>query len=513
MFRTLYYSKKIDIYYSLNSIIYYLRKLPIFKDLMTDNIYKSNIIKVIFGIFSILFSIIKKIIFKGIYFIIIFNISINISSNPYSFFHVFFIFSIIGMLIHNSILNSNIKNYLSINIFNMDAKDYVRSILFFNCLSNFIFNFIFLYMFSNNLYTSVLLSVLQVFLRIIGESIDISYYRKNNKLWVDNTFLYFTILIALLLISCTPLVGFVITDRIIIISLFLCFIISIISLIYLNNIKDYKIILKRMNSLDNIMNNDDSRYNFVDVNDKDIKIDSKKINNKNGYDFFNTIFFERHKDILLRSSRNYSIIIFIVYVVLAILCFKNSDYSKNIELFLNNRLGWFVLIMYFINRGSIVTQAMFYNCDHAMLEYNFYREPKVIVGLFKKRLETIIKINLIPSIIIGIGNITLLIIVGNYNVFNIIFGFLFIIFLSIFFSLHYLVMYYLLQPYDKDLKVRKISYSIVSILTYYVCFKLSSISFSSFIFSIIGLLFTVVYIIIGVKLVEKKAPLTFKIYK
>ena len=111
-----------------------------------------------------------------------------------------------------------------------------------------------------------------------------------------------------------------------------------------------------------------------------------------------------------------------------------------------------------------------------MLEYNFYREPKVIVGLFKKRLETIIKINLIPSIIIGIGNITLLIIVGNYNVFNIIFGFLFIIFLSIFFSLHYLVMYYLLQPYDKDLKVRKISYSIVSILTYYVCFKLSSIS-------------------------------------
>ena len=276
---------------------------------------------------------------------------------------------------------------------------------------------------------------------------------------------------------------------------------------------DYKIILKRMNSLDNIMNNDDSRYNFVDVNDKDIKIDSKKINNKNGYDFFNTIFFERHKDILLRSSRNYSIIIFIVYVVLAILCLKNSDYSKNIELFLNNRLGWFVLIMYFINRGSIVTQAMFYNCDHAMLEYNFYREPKVIVGLFKKRLETIIKINLIPSIIIGIGNITLLIIVGNYNLFNIIFGFLFIIFLSIFFSLHYLVMYYLLQPYDKDLKVRKISYSIVSILTYYVCFKLSSISFSSFIFSIIGLLFTVVYIIIGVKLVEKKAPLTFKIYK
>lgn len=513
MFKTLYYSKKIDIYYSLNSIIYYLRKLPIFKDLMTDNIYKSSFVKTIFGIISIIFSIIKKIIFKAIYFIIIFNISKYLSSNNYSFYHVFFVFSIIGMLIHNSILNSNIKNYLSINIFNMNPKDYVKSILFFNCISNFIFNFIFLYIFSKNITISLLLSLLQLFLRIIGEGIDISYYRKNNKLWVENTFVYFTLLILLLFISASPFIGIIINNNIIIISLVISFIISIISLIYLNGIKDYKIILKRMNSLDNIMNNEDSRYNFVDVNNKDIKIDSKKLDSKTGYDYFNTIFFERHKDILLRSSRNYSVIILIVYVALAILCIKNTAFSKNIDFFLNNRLGWFVLIMYFINRGSIVTQAMFYNCDHAMLEYNFYREPNVIIGLFKKRLETIIKINLIPSIFIGIGNIALLLIIGKLDMFNTVFSFLFIIFLSIFFSLHYLVMYYLLQPYDKSLKVRKVSYSIVSILTYYVCFKLSSISFSSFIFSIIGLLFTIVYIIIGLKLVEKKAPLTFKIYK
>ena len=31
-------------------------------------------------------------------------------------------------------------------------------------------------------------------------------------------------------------------------------------------------------------------------------IDNKKIDGKNGYDLFNTIFFERHKEILLRSG-------------------------------------------------------------------------------------------------------------------------------------------------------------------------------------------------------------------
>ena len=513
MFRTLYYSKKIDIYYSLNSIIYYLRKLPIFKDLMTDSIYKKSFIKTIFGIISIILSIIKKIIFKAIYFIVIYYISTLLSKDTYSFYHVFFVFSIIGMLIHNSILNSNIKNYLSINIFNMNPKDYVRSILFYNCISNFIFNIIFIYIFSKNIVISLLLSLFQVFVRIIGESIDISYYRKNNKLWVENTIVYFSLLIVLLLLSASPYIGIIINNTVIIIGLIISFIISIFSFIYINSIKDYKIILKRMNSLDNIMNNEDSRHSFVDVNNKDIEIDNKKIDKKDGYDYFNTIFFERHKDILLRSSRNYSVIITIVYIVLLIICLKNSAFSSNMNFFINNRLGWFVLIMYFINRGSIVTQALFYNCDHAMLEYNFYREPNVIVGLFKKRLGTIIKVNLIPSIFICIGNILLFFITNSFNLFNILFSSLFIIFLSIFFSLHYLVMYYLLQPYDRNLKVRKVSYSIVSILTYYVCFKLSGIAFSSFIFSIIGLIFTMIYIIIGIKLVEKYAPLTFKIYK
>ena len=64
--------------------------------------------------------------------------------------------------------------------------------------------------------------------------------------------------------------------------------------------------------------------------------------------------------------------------------------------------------MYLINRGSVVTQAMFYNCDHAMLRYNFYREPDVILGLFKKRLTMLIKINLLPAIVIAIGSIVLL---------------------------------------------------------------------------------------------------------
>ena len=47
MINVLYKTLQIDVAYSVNSFIYIIRKLPIFRDLFTDDIYKSKIIKTI----------------------------------------------------------------------------------------------------------------------------------------------------------------------------------------------------------------------------------------------------------------------------------------------------------------------------------------------------------------------------------------------------------------------------------------------------------------------------------
>ena len=56
MINILYKTLQIDVAYSVNSFIYILKKLPILKDLFTDDIYTSKIIKSIVGIFGLLFS-------------------------------------------------------------------------------------------------------------------------------------------------------------------------------------------------------------------------------------------------------------------------------------------------------------------------------------------------------------------------------------------------------------------------------------------------------------------------
>lgn len=66
-------------------------------------------------------------------------------------------------------------------------------------------------------------------------------------------------------------------------------------------------------------------------------------------------------------------------------------------------LPYFVFIMYAINRGTGFTQALFMNCDHSLLTYSFYKQPKFVLKLFQIRLREIVKVNLLPAAVIGGG--------------------------------------------------------------------------------------------------------------
>lgn len=514
MFKTLYYSLKIDTFYAINSFIYTLRGMPFIKDVLSEEILNSKALKVISGLIGVVLTAFKMFISRFIYFLVLYYISLFLFKETVYFDHVFLIFSLIGLFINNKLLNTSVKKYLAISVFNMNAKDYLKYNLFWICLTNFILNMFYCYLFGFGIIHSLYLVILQISIRIVGEAFNIWYFRRKNNFWYNNTILYFSILGLLLACLFLPFTGVFVGYNVIKYFTYIFILFGVFSYTYINSFNDYKVIHKRLNSLKNAVEKDDVNSNyFVEVKDKDIKINNKKLDNKNGYDYFNIIFFERHKDILLRSSRNTSVVLIFIYAVLSYIVCADKIFASDVSYFLTNRLGVFVLLMYFINRGSVVTRAMFYNCDHAMLKYNFYRESNVIVGLFKKRLKTIIEVNLLPAFVVGIGNIVLLIITGNFNLLSLSTMFLFIILLSVFFSLHHLVMYYLLQPYDEDMKIKKLSFSICNVITYLLAFYISKFILSSFSLSIFGLVLCIIYMIFALKLVEKYAPITFKINK
>ena len=168
--------------------------------------------------------------------------------------------------------------------------------------------------------------------------------------------------------------------------------------------------------------------------------------------------------------------------------------------------------MYVINRGAGFTQALFMNCDHSLLTYSFYKKPKFVLRLFWIRLREIIKINLPPAAIIGGGLAALLYATGgtddptDYAVIIVS-----IICMSVFFSMHYLTIYYLLQPYNAGTEIKSGTYQLIMSATYLVCYFMMQVKMPTKVFGLAAIAFCVVYCAAASVLVYKFAPKTFKI--
>lgn len=518
MFNILKMTYKIDMTYAINSFIYSIKHLPIFKDLFPDNsLYKSKKLKAVIRILGILLSSARVILYKILYFWTIYMIASYLTPKNITtgILHIYFIFTTLGIIINNKILTTNTKKYFSIVLFNMDAKNFMKANFWSDRIINFILHSICLWFLIKS--PSIFIFTIFMFLgRFLGERINLLYYKKYKMPIIYNYTIYWTVLFLSLGACLLPLIDTQVSKEVVLVIDMIMIPIAIVCYYGLVKIDNYKLIYKRMNTkvaaLNSNQSKDYSRQAIVDIKEKDKRIDEKKLKGKKGYDLFNTIFFERHKEILLRSAKWLAAISLLIIVVVGILMIASPTLQKSLNNFLLNNIAWFVIIMYFINRGAIITQAMFYNCDHSMLTFNFYRNPKVILNVFKTRLLTVSKVNLIPAVVIAIGlPILLYISGGTTNILDYISIPIFIIVLSIFFSIHYLVIYYLFQPYDKNMKMKSITYSIISAMTYIISYSLTDFRMSTTMFSILAIIATVTYSIIALVLVYKKSPQTFKI--
>ena len=75
MINALVKTLQIDLNYSVNSFIYILSRLPILKDLITNDAYKSKFIKTIVGIIAVILSSIRALALKFACFFVILYVS------------------------------------------------------------------------------------------------------------------------------------------------------------------------------------------------------------------------------------------------------------------------------------------------------------------------------------------------------------------------------------------------------------------------------------------------------
>ena len=252
---------QIDYAYSVNSFIFVLQKLPIFNDLITKDAYSSKEIKKIVGFFGLTFSALRALFLKFMYFFAIFYLSIKISPENIvkSFFHIYFFLTILGLFINNKLLNTSKKKYFSLILFNVDDSKFLKALIFWLQFTNLILNSICILFFmfimeSPNVLYGLILLILSYSTRLIGEALNVKFYKKYNYIWYSNSSLYFPILIGLLLLAILPVIDIYIRFRYIAVITIILFILSIPSLLYLLKIKDYKLMYKQLSMVTKVMN-------------------------------------------------------------------------------------------------------------------------------------------------------------------------------------------------------------------------------------------------------------------
>lgn len=521
MLNTFLISYRLKNAYRVNGIIYGLKQIPIIKKFLPVSLYKNNLLKAIANILSTIWEVISIFLGKIIYFAIMIILPLMFINNDNinAFLQLLLFLSIGGAIFNTGIFSPSKDKYYAVILMKMDARELVLSQYIYVLIRHYIGYFTcFIVLSYGYPFDTWLCFVLP--LGIIGLKLAIVVYHliifdKKNIVHSETNNSPIVIIVSILfLVTAYVTVYFklICPTKILLIIYCVAAIAALLAIVYVLKYKYYHQLAHKLLIGANTLINFDQQKIIADSYQKVITLDTNITSNKTGFEYFNELFMQRHKKIIWKAAKRQTVIAGVIVIIILTILATDSTIINDASSVLKTMLPYMVFVMYLMNTSKNVTQAMFINCDHCMLTYSFYRIPKNILKLFQIRLRELIKINLLPTLVVGIGyGMALLISGGITQLFSAVIAFVSIISMSIFFTTHYLILYYLLQPYNAYTEVKSPVYSVITSLTYIVCFYFTKVKLPILTFGILCILFCISYCIISCILVYQKAQTTFKI--
>ncbi len=523
MNKTLKMSFSLKNTYRVNAILFSLKQIPLLKRLFPATLYKTKGLKIFANVLCVLWEIITLFLGKFLYFsFIIWAIDTHYKNLPQNeiFIHILLFLTVIGTFLNNNLFNATKDRYYAINLMRMDAREYTL-VNYFYFILKLIIGFIpFTILFGINkglpLWFCLLMPLCIAGIKLSITAINLREYEKRGYAYKENKllkFMYGWIILFLIIAYIPPFLGFVLPLALSMVILLAFIPLGAISILKLISFREYHAINKEsLAELTNQMDNTVKNQQLKKLNAENISSDTSISSKRKGFEYLNELFIKRHKKILWNSTKRITYVcILLIAIILAWINIQPSIKTVVNEVIIT-WLPYCTFIMYIINKGSMFTQALFMNCDHSLFTYSFFKQPKFILKLFNIRLRELIKINIVPALVIGIGLALILFASGGSdNPLNYLVLIVSILCMSLFFSIHYLTIYYLLQPYNIGTELTSGTYQIVLLLTYISCWALMRLRMPTLIFGLMTIVFCVIYSIIASILIYRLAPKTFKL--
>lgn len=528
MLKTLKLINLIENRIKINALIYVVKQLPLIKTLFHSFEYFDYSKKEKMTILAVFLEFLKQQLIVCVSFLL--GIGLVLIHLPKyiegiqiydAFLTMFFCFYfILGALTNSLVFERSEGRYICVKRFHMDAKEYFLAQFLNRHLWNLIgeipvFSFT-LHYFGIDIIPIIILLIIKEIFGAFGEMLHILLYEKKNKIIDENIFCSFTLKLVVIVsgyLSVILLRDFHYSSFFLIAAGTLALAGGVIGILYLLRYQNYYEICQRMDTLDELAVDG----NEIEKNMHLSKIQKEHISEKksettdisdNPFEYITALFFKRHKKLIYKPIVTMVVLAMLLLLVSIGCKLWGASPKVSFEAELLKYYSNVILIIYGFSNVRKVTKIMFYNCDCNMLQYTFYKEKLALVATYLSRLTKLIAANILPCAAFGM----VLIIDGflfSISLQLTIIISIFMVMISIFFTVHELFLYYMLQPFHAEKSVSKPTYSFIQMLTASFCVAAAQLPLGPLPFLILAVVITILYMGISTYLVFRFGEKTF----
>lgn len=564
MLKCLYHEFQLSFNQGVNQIIYSIINFRPLRGLISEEWYVRRDIKRVLGIFWLIWRALVDIFKKLSYFLLVICVPTLIMKNILKYnqaaaagsilWSFFFLNCMFGSFVHSHIVTSGTQEqYVLLNLLRIDARKYFLTEILWEYGKQTIYYSLLFFTIGVKIWHCparlvLWLMICYICFRPIGEAVrlklceryGIPFYEYSKA--AEGGYYNYCIVIVLLAYGCYPVLSLVqgtpgkVYNPVFDAGLYSTVILGIILILaaaagvwavrYLRSYPDYTQVARRMYNLSRINEAVEAAetaksaaYQFDEDDVEESELCGRIFQDKQGYDYLHALFFYRHKKLVGRQVRIKTFLAGLVFgvggiaLVVANLLLSASDFqsmSSRVWTVINQCLPILVFIMYCASSGQSLTQAMFYNCDASLLKYGYYRVSDAILTSFRIRLWYMLRAELpMAGMMCGGFLVDALLLRRFGNLWQILAVMCCIASLTVFFSIVFLCMYYIFQPFTEGGNITGVGYKICTAGLYFLSYMCLQIKTPPAYFAVLLLTVTVLVMFLSMVLVWRMAPRTF----
>lgn len=519
-----------------NQLIYWLTRVKLLNRVFTDKLYAAGEGKLVLSILVSIYRVIKALLGKAVYLALTWLLPLAMSEiEPFSkdgfttsVWIFFWLSFVVGTMLQPISMEPSQLKYTCVRQMGMDATQYQTTEMVTAHLSAFLEFTPFLMVWGGVTGTGVvqglLLSITLACVRILAEAFHLALYDKFHFVLSGKVAYILGVIVVCLALAYVPMPFGVVPN----LAKYLLHPVTVVVLVaaaagcgvYLARFpRHYQLILdtcqaEKVPGQEAVKTAKKAQFEQVKLRDSDLDTKSD-FSHLHGWKYLQTIFFRRHRRMLLKPVRIVMGILAAVTVVgcVAVLWIWPEEGAEVFDQ-VTKALPICVFLLYLMDNsvGERICKAMFYNCDLALLRYGWYRERDAILNNFLLRWKMLCGVNLMLSgtvcamflILTAVGG-------GRPPMGEFVLFLLALLSLGVFFATHSLAMYYLFQPYTSDLDTKNPMFKILNFVMYLVCYLALQIKSTPTWFALLVFGVTVVYSVVMLALVLRRAPKTFRV--